>query len=121
MLDHVLGYLILLPLLLVSCTFIYQTAVSYLESRAIERLGSFAPRVRNSLPFGIDIIFRSISHSRKDTLLELWDWIFTFTPTTLCCTAEFYIANQRVIFTADPENIKAVLAVSVSNHFLQDW
>ena len=115
MLDRVLGYLILLPLLLASCAFIYQSAVSYLESRAIERLGSFAPRVRNRLPFGIDVILRSISHSREDTLLEFWDWIFTFTPTRLCRTAEFYIANQRVIFTADPENIKAVLAVSVFN------
>ena len=120
MLDHVLAYPILLPLLLASCTFIYQSAVSYLESRAIEKFGSFAPRVRNRLPFGIDIVIRNISHARKDTALEFWDWIFTFTPNRLCRTAEFYIASQRVIFTADPENIKAVLAVSVSNYLLQD-
>lgn len=120
MLDHVLAYPVLLPLLLASCTFIYQSAALYLERRAIKKFGSFAPRVRNRLPFGIDIIIRSISHARKDTVLEFWDWIFTFTPTRLCCTAEFYMARQRVIFTADPENIKAVLAVSVSNHLLQD-
>ena len=120
MLDHVLAYPILLPLLLVSCTFIYRSALSNLESRAIEKLGSFAPRVRNRLPFGIDVIIRSISHARKDTVLEFWDWIFTFTPSKLCRTAEFYIASQRVILTADPENIKAVLAVGVLSHSLQD-
>ena len=113
MFDHVLAYPVLLPLLLASCAFIYQSTVPHLERRAIKKLGSFAPRVRNWLPFGIDLVIRSILHAREDTVLEFWDWIFKFTPTRLCCTAEFYVAQQRVIFTADPENIKAVLAVSV--------
>ena len=113
MFDHALAYPVLLPILLASFAFIYQSTVPYLERRAIKELGSFAPKVRNWLPFGIDIVIRSILHAREDTVLEFWDWIFKFTPTRLCCTAEFYIAQQRVIFTADPENIKAVLAVSL--------
>lgn len=117
MLDHIVAYPILLPLLLASCTSIYQSAVSHVDGRAIKKLGSFAPRVRNRLPSGIDIVIRSISHARKDTVLEFWDWIFTCAPTRLCHTAEFYMARQRVIFTADPENIEAVLAVSVFQSF----
>ena len=104
--------------LLVSCIFIYQSIASYLERRNIENLGSFAPRVRNRLPFGIDITVRSILHARKDAVLEFWDWIFHFSPNRSGRTAEFYIAGQRVIFTADPTNIKALLAVSVPSHLL---
>lgn len=126
MFDHVLAYPVLLPLLLASCAFIYQSTVPYLERRAIKKLGSFAPRVRSWLPFGIDIVIRSILHAREDTVLEFWDWIFKFTPTRLCRTAEFYIAQQRVIFTADPENIKAVLATQITDYgkgksFHDDW
>ena len=121
MLDHILTHCALLSLLLASCFFIYQSVVSYVERRAIKKLGSFAPRVRNTFPFGVDIIIRSVSHARKDTVLDFWDWIFSFTPTRLSNTAEFYLASQRIIFTADPQNIRAVLAVSVPDHLLQDW
>ena len=122
MLDHILAcpVAVLLSLLLATCTFIYQNAVSSLERRAIKGLGSYAPRIRNRLPFGIDIVIRSIWHARKDTVLEFWDWVFTITPTRRSHTAEFYIARQRVIFTADPENIKAVLAVGDSGHLLHN-
>lgn len=119
MLDRVLAYPVLLSLLLATCTLIYQSAISFLERNAIRRLGSFAPRVHNKLPFGIDIVVRSILHAHKDTVLEFWDWVFAFTPTRLSCTAEFYIARQRVIFTADPENIKAVLAVRVCGYLIR--
>ena len=79
--DHVLAHLRPLPLLL-SCTFTYQSVVSHLDRRAINKLGSFAPRYPNSLAFGTEIIVRSISHARKDTVFEFWDWIFTFTLTS---------------------------------------
>ena len=96
-----------------SCVFIYQNLISYRERKAIQKLGSFATRVPNRLPFGLDIIIRSVLHARKDTVLDFWEWIFSFTPTKTCHTAEFYLGRQRVIFTADPQNIGAVLGVSV--------
>lgn len=118
MLDPSLAHSVLISLLLVSCTAVYQNVVSYLGRRAIKRLGSVAPRVRNWTPFGLDIIIRSVLHAREDTVLDFWEWIFSFTPTRTCYTAEFHLGSQRVIFTADPQNIKAVLAVSNSNHLL---
>ncbi|KAG6988843.1 cytochrome P450 52A13 [Physcia stellaris] len=118
--------LLLLLLLLTTCTLIYQTLLSNLESKAIRKLGSFAPRVRNRLPFGLDIVLRSVMHTRKDSVLEFWDWVFSFTPNRSGYTAEFYIGRQRVIFTADPRNVRAVLATQMSDYgkgksFHDDW
>lgn len=103
MLHHELAYPVFLPLLLATCAFIYHSVALLRERRAIKTLGSFAPSIRNRLPFGIDIVIHSVLYARKDTVLEFWDWVFTFTPNRCSCTAEFYIARQRVIFTADPE------------------
>ena len=123
MLDHVPLHtlLLLLLLLLTSCTLIYQTLITSLERRAIKKLGSFAPRVRNRLPFGLDIVLRSLWHTHNDTVLEFWDWVFSFGPSGSYHTAEFYMARQRVIFTADPRNIRAVLAVSVHGYLVHGW
>lgn len=46
--------------------------------------------------------------------LDFWDWIFEHTGTdangTGCYTAELHILEDvRVVFTADPENTKAIL------------
>ena len=118
MLHHVLAYPVFLPLLLATCAFIYHSVALLRERRAIKKLGSFAPRIRNRLPFGIDIVIRSVLHARKDTVLDFWDWVFTFTPNRRSCTTEFYIAHQRVIFTAEPENVKAILAVGAPSHLV---
>lgn len=111
--DLILACPILLPILLVSCIFIYQNAVSYLDEKAVKRLGSLAPSARNRLPFGTEHSARTQRYRSRFLGLD-----FTFTPNTICRTAKFYIARQRVILKADPKNIKAILACSKSLQLL---
>ncbi len=55
--------------------------------------------------------------------LELWRWIFTQADSW---TAESRLMNRRLIFTADPENIKAILATQFGDFgkgqpFHEEW
>ena len=106
--------------------FLYFGLTIALENQSIARLGRFAPRVRSHLPFGIDIFIRSLRGSRTDTDYEFWDWLFSWSPHKGSKTVETTLARQRFIFTADPENIKAILATQFADYgkgepFHEDW
>lgn len=96
------------------------------KNRAITKLGSFAPKARSYLPFGVDILYRSINHSHNDTDTDFWAWLFAWSPNEHSNTIEVGLAGQRWIFTADPENIKAILATQFQDfgkgkQFHEDW
>lgn len=62
----------------------------------------------------------------QDRELEYWDGIFSKVPPGQSRTIEMSIARQRFIFTADPENIKAILATQFDDYgkgkpFHEDW
>ena len=110
---------------IVSPTIYFAISVT-LERRAIARLGSFPPAVRPKLPFGFDIVVRSIAHIRAYTELDFWQWVFDWSPNKHSKTVELSLARERFIFTADPENIKAVLATQFDDYgkgkpFHDDW
>jgi cytochrome P450 len=84
------------------------------EHRRIRRLGNYGPTVHLYWPLGLDFIYRSIKatlnhdnleHWRKNVFMAVGSW-----------TCETRIANQRVVFTADPENIKAILATQFGDY-----
>lgn len=96
-----------------------------LTSYRIRRLGVRAPRVRGWLLFDIDIVISSIRHSAAHLDLEFWSWIWSHGKPT-SPTVEFPIGGQRFIFTAEPENIKAILATQFADYgkgetFHRDW
>ncbi|KAL9130329.1 MAG: hypothetical protein Q9217_001468 [Psora testacea] len=101
--------------------------LSYIQdSLAIRKLGYRAPRVPNYLPFGIDIAYRSITHCQALTDLDFWSWVFSYCPFPHGSTAEFYVCRQRFLSTAEPENIKAILATQFADYgkgepFHEDW
>ena len=97
-----------------------------IERRAIAKLGAFPPIVRAKLPFGIDVVLRSISCANNYRDLEFWDWLFDWSPNKHSKTVESTFARQRYIFTADPENVKAVLATQFDDYgkgqpFHEEW
>lgn len=56
----------------------------------------------------------------------LEQWRETYFPGTTNYTAEARILNQRIVFTADPDNIKAILALQFSDYgkgepFHEEW
>ena len=96
-----------IPTLLLLGTII--TAVS--KERHLDRLGKRAPAVRSWAPYGLDTLFWALyyfSHWRNH---EFWYFVFEsngnkWNPWTV----EELTVGERIIFTADEENIKAVLA-----------
>ncbi|KAI4164930.1 MAG: hypothetical protein LQ342_001563 [Letrouitia transgressa] len=88
---------------------VYSRIHDHLE---IRRLGGHAPIVSSRLPFGIDLVLRSIRATKACKDLEFWEHLYAqcSPPLSGSKTVEFKIGGQRFIFTADPENIKAILA-----------
>lgn len=126
MIDYLFAHPVLFPLLLGASSYLYIAIRNLLKKRAISKLGSFAPRARSYLPFGIDILYRSINHSHNDTDIDFWGWIFAWSPNEHSKTVEVGLAGQRWIFTADPENLKAILATQFQDfgkgkQFHEDW
>jgi cytochrome P450 len=88
---------------------------------------SIAPRIPTYLPFGIDFILWSAYHNSINRDLDLWSKIFhRYGRGTSPYTAEVVLGNDRVIFTADHENIKAILATKFGEYgkgpkFYHEW
>lgn len=127
MLDYSISHLFLTCFLLfILMPTIYLTISVFLENRALAKLGSFPPVVRAKLPFGLDVVVRSTRHTANDDDLAFWDWLFSGSPNKHSKTVEVSLARERFIFTADPENIKAILATQFSDYgkgkpFHHDW
>ncbi|KAM4059412.1 cytochrome p450 [Hirsutella rhossiliensis] len=94
------------------------------EHRRIKRLGNYGPTIKNYAPLGIDFMVRSIRAYNRNEMLKLW-FDHYFGPTG-SWTVETRLVNQRLIFTADPENMKAMLATQFGDYgkgedFHREW
>lgn len=126
MIDSVFLHPYWLPLLLIASSSLYFIIRDLLERRAIAKLGSPAPRVRSYLPWGIDVVYRSVRDSHNDTDMDFFHWLFSWSPNKHSQTVAANLGRQRWIFTADPENIKATLATQFQDFgkgkdFHDDW
>ena len=86
----------------------------YTKRQRINALGGPAPNIKTYFIFGLDFPVRSTIALVNNKALELWRDMFTegwTTGRTNCYTSELWLlAAERVVFTADVENIKAILA-----------
>ncbi|KAG9230879.1 cytochrome P450 [Amylocarpus encephaloides] len=86
-----------------------------------------AARIPTYLPFGIDFIAWSIYHNATSQDIILWNKIFwRYGRGSLPYTVEAVLGPDHVIFTADHENIKSILALQFSDYgkgakFHRDW
>lgn len=125
MLDSFFHHRFLYSLFLLAASWLYFALVKLFENRAITELGSLAPRVRTCLPFGADVAYRTVRRRKDATGIDFFNWLFSWSPTH-SKTIEVDIVRQRWIFTADPDNIKAILATQFQDFgkgkkFHQDW
>lgn len=109
--------------------------VSLLVSRALEELriskiGPRAARVPSWLPGSLDFVYRAVQATIHHRNLETWEEIFESTGVdgrgNRCYTAEMRAVGRRAIFTADPDNIKAILATQFADFgkgeiFHKEW
>ncbi|GJN72923.1 cytochrome P450 52A11 [Purpureocillium lilacinum] len=93
------------------------------EYRSIKRLGNHGPAVPSYMPWGLDFMAKGIRATMAQKNLELWrDDFFKDDG----WTREARIVGQRIIFTADPENVKAMLATQFNDFgkgkpFHEEW
>ncbi|KAJ9648741.1 hypothetical protein H2199_000654 [Coniosporium tulheliwenetii] len=104
-------------LILIVAYYIISTLRLLNENRKIRSLGARAPIRRTYLPSA------STSSTRPSTF---WEKSFSRGPEDHNYTLEFRTSGQRIIFTADPENIKAILATQFQDYgkgeqFNKDW
>lgn len=98
-----------------------------LKERKIYLTGGHAAIRRSWMPFQIGLLLDAIRHLRSHTNLDFWQDIFDsygnqFNPYTV----EAMPMGQRIIFTIDEENIKALLATQFQDfgkgpRFHDEW
>lgn len=103
---------------------IYNAATKIATSRRIARLGGRAPVYKTYLPFGLDMLIEVLRYALTDRNMELWLKMFGKYGRG-GWTIEGGV-GQRVILTAEPENIKAILATQFKDYgkgeqFQKDW
>lgn len=101
----------------------------YIAKRVDEKIrlrklpGVHANSVPSLVPFGINIIRQTVIATMNHKNLEKWREILSHSK---LWTAEARVLNRRVLFTADPENIKAILATQFGDYgkgepFHEEW
>ncbi|KAI1335890.1 glycoside hydrolase family 20 protein [Xylariaceae sp. FL0016] len=83
------------------------------ELTKLRRLGMRGPRIKSSLPFGFDIIARQVKATMNDRNFEMFKELMEGLPDY---TGEGRVLGRRIVFTADPENIKAILATQFADY-----
>ncbi|KAF7545025.1 hypothetical protein G7046_g9653 [Stylonectria norvegica] len=116
--------LISLLIFLSLATFVWYILARLSEHRRILALGEYGPTLKSRLPFGIDFLAHNIRTTMAQKNLE--NWRDNFFLATNSWTSETRILNMRVVFTADPQNIKALLATQFADYgkgalFHEEW
>jgi cytochrome P450 len=96
----------------------------YIDAR-IRKLGARAPVRKTYLPYGLDLAYDIIRQALKDKSYEMWIDMFE----KWCGPGRYTVeagVGERVILTAEPENIKAILATQFKDYgkgeqFRKDW
>lgn len=63
----------------------------------------------------MDIAWTSLRYIMNNKVMDFWELLFTQAPAE-SRTIELTMARQRYIFTADPENVKAILATQFEEY-----
>lgn len=103
----------------------YKVAAKISYNAKLRRLGARAPIRTTWLPLELDLLYKIVKAALNDTMYEFWVGTFNTYSRNGCYTIETGI-GERVIMTADPENIKAILATQFKDYgkgeqFHADW
>ncbi|KAI9898948.1 hypothetical protein N3K66_005409 [Trichothecium roseum] len=83
------------------------------EHRRIKALGSYATNIPSWAPLGLDLVAGFIGAVKQHA--EYTHWLSTFHVNGLW-TTESRLLGRRSLFTADPENVKAILATQFADY-----
>lgn len=106
---------------------IYSYVSTFLQDRRISKLGGRAGIRKSRLPFGLDTVYEAIYYALRHEGLTFWSAGFAkYATGKVPYTIESSIGGQRLILTADVENIKAILATQFTDfgkgeQFNKEW
>ncbi|KAF9630735.1 Cytochrome P450 [Lasiodiplodia theobromae] len=93
----------------------------------LRALGGCAPVRTTYLPLGLDLVYTAVKATLGNASYDFWlDLFRTAGNPTNPYTVEAAVGGVRTIFTADPDNIKAILATQFADYgkgerFNQEW
>lgn len=126
--EHInlsLAYGILAVATLWYCNLVF-TAVS--REAKLARLGARAPSVRTWTPYNLGFIYNAVWYMLRHRNHEFWASLFSRTrkDESKNFTIESIMMGERIILTADEENIKAILATQFGSYgkgpqFRKEW
>ena len=94
---------------------VYAIAARISYNAKLRKLGARAPIRTSYFPLQLDLAYRVIKAALNDRMYEFWVQAFTTVGRNGYYTIETGI-GERVIMTADPENIKAILATQFKDY-----
>ena len=108
---------------------IYTYTRRFVAERRIRRLGLTAPFIKTYLPWGLDMPIKASRKFLRNRAMDAWldEWKHLEAEKTLNYTMELrLLSNVRVVMTADPENIKAMLTQQFADYgkgpeFHKEW
>lgn len=112
-----------LPALLI-VYIVYNLIYNVVHDRRIRKLGARAPVRTTYAPYGLDMLYEVMTYMLADKNYELWiKMLSTYGKGRHTIEAG---VGERVILTAEPENIKAVLATQFKDFgkgevFRKEW
>jgi hypothetical protein len=96
---------------------LYGYYTSHLEEQRIQKLAGRAAKRKGRLPFSLDLLFENLQAASRHEILEWWQALFdNYGNPNNPYTIEAGDGPRRVILTADPENIKAILATQFQDY-----
>ncbi|KAK7745336.1 hypothetical protein SLS53_002832 [Cytospora paraplurivora] len=117
-------------LLLVGAYIVYSWVQQIHESYRLKHIGARAQCIPTKLPWALDLIYHTVRAGSRHKNLEKWLEHFkqsgTDTDGNGTFTMEFRALGRRAVFTADPENIKAILTTQFAEFgkgeiFHKEW
>src|SRR6185436_9366323 len=80
-----------------------------LENARIKKIGARAGKAPTVVPLSLDVIYKAIRALLTDESLEFWQGrLRRFANPANPFTLEDRLVGKRFVFTADPENLKAI-------------
>ncbi len=107
--------------------FLYTLYKNFRVEATIASLGKHAPTIGSYAPFGLDTLARAVYAFSQWRNHDFWYWAFAFNKNpNYPWTVEDVTVGQRIIFTADEENVKAILATKFADYgkgdrFREEW
>lgn len=114
-------------LLILGTVFFLHFYVIWSQTRKVAKLGLRAPTNRSFWPFNIGLTIKGIRHALKNENIKFWTEVFRdYGNPANPYTVEAIVQGRRIVFTADPENIKAILATQFQDYgkgqkFNEEW